>query len=47
VNFKRRGGDEEGGAERRYLSLLWRNKGELPAALPVHPKIPSPDSGCI
>jgi hypothetical protein len=28
-----------GGAERRNLSLLWR-KEELPAALPVHPKIP-------
>ena len=39
VNFKRRGGDGEGGAERRNLSLFWR-KEELPAALPVHPKIP-------
>jgi hypothetical protein len=39
VNFKRRGGDGEGGAERRNLSLLWR-KEELPVTLPVHPKIP-------
>jgi hypothetical protein len=39
VNFKRPGGDEEGGAERRYLSFLLR-KEELPATLPVHPKIP-------